>query len=663
MSKKPIGPVRVVLSFLILVASLVSSVAPFKAERVSAVSVAARIEAAPWTPWVSVSNFTPDETVTLSVDIGGNGTTDFTSSQQVPPSGSLSFNVGTTPVGYGTVISAVSGSNNKTLMIPEIRVEYVDATTNVVSGVGPANSSVLLTIQQAGPPLASAVVSTDALGLWSHDFSAEYDIENGRQVAAEWSDTDGDIARSFWSAVVPSIAAGYSQIGANSLSVRWFSPGTSVRMRVDYANNGGPFDGFDLDETAVTTNQFGFGFNIGGFDLLHPGDRIVAEGGGWQKELLTTSLRIEKADQTTDVVGGVAVSGDDVTVGIQPLGGGGPNVASVAVVASEDGRWLADFDGLYDLAPNQIVSASVQDGDGDETFSTWRAVSPFFRAGITDGPPNQVMVANFSKGTLVRLMVDSGNDGTTDIDLEKTIGQMFGDVFSLGGTGILRAGDLITVAGGGWTKSSLLALVGVDSVNYVSDVVAGTSSPGTSIVVEVSTPPGEPGGPPVASKLVTTGTDGKWSANFSGEYDIVIDQQVSGLVVDSDGDMTEAVGFAREIVWPKSGFELPILNSPFINFQKSGSTVPIKFSLGVFRGLDIFVNGLPESSVVSCGFDVESPGGDPIVTTGKTQLSYNSVMELYELKWRTSRDWKGTCRQLVLSFADGTFLRANFKFG
>jgi hypothetical protein len=35
---------------------------------------------------------------------------------------------------------------------------------------------------------------------------------------------------------------------------------------------------------------------------------------------------------------------------------------------------------------------------------------------------------------------------------------------------------------------------------------------------------------------------------------------------------------------------------------------------------------------------------------------------VYLYGWTTDRDWKNTCRQLVMKFSDGSTYRANFKF-
>ena len=646
---------------LLLIGSLVGC-SRSASGRVASAATVPRIEASPWTPWIAVSSFGADEPVTIAVDLDANGLADFTATQITDVAGNTVFNMGSINMSYGAIVTAVSATHDKTLVVSELRVEYVNAGSNVVAGVGPASTSLTVMVMQAGPPLATAIVATDSTGHWSYDFSGMYEIEPGREVGIEKVDYDGDVTRSSWRAVVPTIVAGYSQSGANSLIVRSFSPGTTVRVRVDFANDGGPIGGYDIDHAAVVDSPYAFGYDLGGFDVLRAGDRIIATGGGWLKELVTVPLRIEKGDAANDVVGGIATAGNLVVAAIAPPSGGGAYVSMLPVIAGTGGRWSADFSGIYDLIPGQNVAASVADSDGDETSSTWRAIVPHFSASVTDGPPSQVKIWDYAVGTEVRLVIDYGGDGSIDVDTTKAVTQNGVDTFDLGGSGLLHLGDAVSVAGGDWWKSGVLVPISLDSASSDTDRVTGTATVGTLIHVDISTPPGEPGGPPVASKVVEVDSNGYWVADFGGQYDMVSEQQVSASIFDADGDVTEALGWARIDAWPKSGFENPVWNPPAMNQQKAGSVVPLKFSLDGDRGIDIFMEGYPASSAIPCNTPVEAFEGEPISTVGRSVATYDLTRDLYEIRWRTQKSWRGTCRQLVVHFVDGTYMRANFRF-
>lgn len=625
--------------------------------------VGAHIEANLWTPWVSVLSFAPGESVTLSYDATNDGIFEYTQTQTTDSGGNSNFNIGSTPVREGAHIVATSASYERSMIVSLIRVEYANASTNVVAGVAPASTDVHVQITQAGPPIAELIVTSDGSGTWSSDFTGTFDFASGQSVAAFVRDGEGNMSRSSWEAVVPRIDASYSQYGANSLTVSDFAPGTSVRVRVDYGNNGGPLSGFDYDVTQVVDTRFGTLFDIGGFDLLHPGDHIVATGGGWTKDLVTAPLRVEKADPTSDVVGGTASPSTMVTATIESLEGGGPPEQSLTVTSDAAGWWSADFSALVDFVAGRHVRASVYDADGDETRTGWFAVVPHISVGATDGPPSQVGLTMFASGTSVRVRVDYGNNGSFDFDQTVTVTDMFGTGVNLGGSGLVHAGDYVLVEGGGWIKSLVAAQVAVTSVNASNDTVAGTAAAGAQVTVSLSTPPGSPGGPPVATLVVTAGTNGLWTADFSALADIVPLQQANADIADIDGDVTEAIGWASESTWPKTGFESPILNPPAVNTRTAGSVVPVRFSLGGYRGMDIIESGFPASATITCGTNPTLTSGSQIASPGRTLLSYNVLTGLYELRWATVKLWKGTCRQLVVKFTDGTYLRANFSFG
>jgi len=109
------------------------------------------------------------------------------------------------------------------------------------------------------------------------------------------------------------------------------------------------------------------------------------------------------------------------------------------------------------------------------------------------------------------------------------------------------------------------------------------------------------------------------------------------------------------------GFAQPVDNPPTLNVMKAGQAVPVKFSLGGNRGLAIFDAGYPATQSTTCGLagssDVEETS-----TAGGRSLQYDSAKDQYTYVWKTEKAWAGTCRLLVINFADGTQQRANFQF-
>lgn len=110
------------------------------------------------------------------------------------------------------------------------------------------------------------------------------------------------------------------------------------------------------------------------------------------------------------------------------------------------------------------------------------------------------------------------------------------------------------------------------------------------------------------------------------------------------------------------GFLPPIDPQPTINSMKAGAAAPVKFSLGGDFGLAIFAADYPKSQSVPCDSSAPVDGVETTLTAGGSSLSYDATSNTYKYVWKTEKSWAGTCRQLVLKFADGSTQRASFKF-
>jgi PKD repeat protein len=110
-----------------------------------------------------------------------------------------------------------------------------------------------------------------------------------------------------------------------------------------------------------------------------------------------------------------------------------------------------------------------------------------------------------------------------------------------------------------------------------------------------------------------------------------------------------------------TGFFMPVNNQPTLNVLKAGSAVPVKFSLGGYQGMGIFVTGYPVSTAVVCGSTAED-AIEQTVTAGGSSLAYDASTNQYIYVWKTDKTWADTCRTLVLKLSNGTYHRADFKF-
>jgi hypothetical protein len=120
--------------------------------------------------------------------------------------------------------------------------------------------------------------------------------------------------------------------------------------------------------------------------------------------------------------------------------------------------------------------------------------------------------------------------------------------------------------------------------------------------------------------------------------------------------------FELEVVYNFSGFFQPVDNLPTFNVMRAGAGVPVRFSLGGDRGLNIFAAGYPVSKQTTCGSGLPQDKIEQTVVAGSSSLSYDSASDTYTYVWKTNTAWAGTCRQFILRLNNGTEHRAKFKF-
>jgi len=107
---------------------------------------------------------------------------------------------------------------------------------------------------------------------------------------------------------------------------------------------------------------------------------------------------------------------------------------------------------------------------------------------------------------------------------------------------------------------------------------------------------------------------------------------------------------------------LPPINNVRTTPIHPGAGVPVQFTLGGFRGLDIFAPGSPNSVRIACPLSAGT--GDVLLTDtpGNSGLSYDATTDTYTYVWKTDKTWAGSCRRLVVSFGDGSVRTADFAF-
>jgi Putative alpha-1,2-mannosidase len=100
-----------------------------------------------------------------------------------------------------------------------------------------------------------------------------------------------------------------------------------------------------------------------------------------------------------------------------------------------------------------------------------------------------------------------------------------------------------------------------------------------------------------------------------------------------------------------NGFFGPLARSGSVRTVTAGSAVPMIFSLGGDRGLDIFGAGSPSFQPTSC--TTGEPLASPIATRSVGELTYDAKTDRYTYVWKTDKAQAGTCGRVELTTIDG----------
>jgi hypothetical protein len=132
----------------------------------------------------------------------------------------------------------------------------------------------------------------------------------------------------------------------------------------------------------------------------------------------------------------------------------------------------------------------------------------------------------------------------------------------------------------------------------------------------------------------------------------------------SDGQTPIGHALVRQTVspYPFGGFLPPVTPLPAVNVAKAGSGIAVKFSLGGYRGPDIFARP-PQVQAVLCDSGGEVAEVEETVSAGGSGLAYDQATDTYLYVWKTEKVWAGSCRRLDVQLNDGSERKsAQFRF-
>ncbi len=121
---------------------------------------------------------------------------------------------------------------------------------------------------------------------------------------------------------------------------------------------------------------------------------------------------------------------------------------------------------------------------------------------------------------------------------------------------------------------------------------------------------------------------------------------------------------AYSVVYDFDGFLSPLENLPSVNRWKAGRPVPVRFSLGSYKGPAPVASGYPTVTPVTCGAGTQRAESEKARGTWtKNWMSQSKGgRATYTFLWKSERKWAGGCRQLLLKLDDGTTHGVKMRF-
>jgi hypothetical protein len=125
----------------------------------------------------------------------------------------------------------------------------------------------------------------------------------------------------------------------------------------------------------------------------------------------------------------------------------------------------------------------------------------------------------------------------------------------------------------------------------------------------------------------------------------------------------QPTGGPEDAPWPFTRIAESARLRAGLSAVRPGDVAVIQFSLGAFRGSQIFRPGRPVSTEIGCASRAAVREGTRLDTMAHGTLDYDAERDVYTYLWVTSATWEGTCRRLTLDFADGSVHEALVWFG
>ena len=470
------------------------------------------ISARPEINWIDGWDWSPGETITLSIDDPNTGPgIDYSTSKEILDN-SFRFQIGDfydiKPDDIVTVYGNVSDIT-KEHVVNHVSITHVDINSQTAFGFASPNVRVQVDIHKdcSGNTVD---ITSDENGNWEADFTGLCEIVPGDHMGAKEWDDDGDRTMFDYSIFSPKITVSLHRNAV--IDSRWPENAT-LTLSIDDPSNG-PGEDYTAQITAGQGETFPYaylGFALYDQFQIQPGHIVTVSGGGYEVTDIVHDLQITNVDFENDLIFGVCFPGTEVRVDFYPLGQRWVPVDGIgnwSVDLSEYGT-LPNEQFTYDLTPQSEIPFYCYDSSNNFFHQTENMYTQTINVRVH----GDVQAVNWTAGQPVILEIDDPNTAEspdfTDQAWPNPGGPWVytGANFSVAGTIDIQPGFVVTATQGDLVKTHVtnIAITGFDVDN---DRVFGTSTPYAYVTVGVGS--GDEG-----MRTVRADGAGNWIADYS----------------------------------------------------------------------------------------------------------------------------------------------------
>jgi hypothetical protein len=419
----------------------------------------------------------------------------------------------------------------RTHTVRELTVTQADAIDNTVTGTAAGGAVVSVWPHATGQTLQA---TAGADGIWQVDFTGVYDLVPNECGRAQIFDDDGNGTAVDWCVPNPHLYA----FPESDVVEGWEWPqGKTIILTI---NNAPDLEWTGISEVTSWGDPRTFvRFEFGQDYDLQVGDEVTLTDGKTVMTHTIQNLAVTQVYADENTVVGMADPGTIIQVWPHEY----DQVATVEIMAGEDGVWQADFTGLIDLEIGMGGrSQIVVDEFGNATAVDWNALPPpIVLVQITE---DWFVAENFARNTQLTYSIYD-TDGQTLLlgpdtmqsDQSGWVGLWVGDSIDL------LPGMSIEVTDGYITKSIVLEALTFDVFDPVVGYFQGTAPEPFGRNVWLGIGWEEDGW----STETTTDENGRWTAYY-GESVPDDYQWVAAQVFDGDGDISEVRPSPRSVM-------------------------------------------------------------------------------------------------------------------